>query len=48
LKAVKNVNTEIKENIVNKNFVDFNELDKFMIELDGTKNKSKFGANAIL
>ncbi|HRX63512.1 MAG TPA: phosphopyruvate hydratase [Candidatus Absconditabacterales bacterium] len=48
LKAVENVNTEIKENIVNKDFADFNELDKFMIELDGTKNKSKFGANAIL
>jgi len=48
LKAVKNVNTELKENIVEKDFVDFNELDKFMIELDGTKNKSKFGANAIL
>ncbi len=48
LKAVDNVNTEIKENIVNREFIDFNELDKFMIELDGTKNKSKFGANAIL
>ena len=48
LKAVENVNTELKNNIVWKDFSDFNELDKFMIELDGTKNKSKFGANAIL
>ncbi len=48
LKAVENVNTELKNNIVWKDFSDFNELDKFMIELDGTNNKSKFGANAIL
>lgn len=48
LKAVENVNTEIKKNIENKSFTDFNELDKYIIELDGTKNKSKFGANAIL
>ncbi len=48
LNAVSNVNNEIKKNIVWKDFSDFNELDKFMIALDGTKNKSKFGANAIL
>ncbi len=48
LNAVKNVNTILKDNIAGKDFEDFNELDKFMIELDGTKNKSKFGANAIL
>lgn len=48
LKAVENVNTIIKENIINKDFSDFNELDKFMIKLDWTKNKSKLGANAIL
>lgn len=48
LNAVENVNTILKTNIVWKDFSDFNELDKFMIELDGTKNKSKFGANAIL
>ena len=48
LKAVGNVNTILKDNIVWKDFADFHELDKFMIELDWTKNKSKFGANAIL
>lgn len=48
LNAVKNVNTILKDNIAWKDFADFRELDKFMIELDWTKNKSKFGANAIL
>ena len=48
LKAVWNVNKTIKENIINKSFESFRELDKFLLELDGTKNKSKFWANAIL
>lgn len=47
-KAVNNVNTAIKEAIVNKEFNSFRELDKAMIELDGTKNKNVLGANAIL
>ena len=47
LKAVANVNTEIKKAIVGKEF-DQKSLDKKMIELDGTENKSKHGANAIL
>ena len=48
LKAVKNVNEIIKNEIVWKEFEDFRALDSFMIKLDWTKNKSKFGANAIL
>ncbi|MDP2091061.1 MAG: phosphopyruvate hydratase [Candidatus Gracilibacteria bacterium] len=48
LKAVNNVNTTIKENVVGKSFESYRQLDKYLIELDGTKNKSNFGANAIL
>ncbi len=47
LKAVKNVNEIIAKKIRNKDF-DQSSLDKFMIELDGTENKNKLGANAIL
>lgn len=46
--AVNNVNTIIKENIINKSFKNFEEIDKLLISLDGTKNKSKLGANSIL
>lgn len=48
LKAVNNVNTTIKKTILNKEFKSVRELDQFLISLDGTKNKSNFGANAIL
>ena len=48
LKAVKNVNDIIAHEIEGKRFVNQRELDYFMIGLDGTNNKSKFGANAIL
>jgi enolase len=48
LKAVKNVNTIIAPKVEGKCFVSQRELDYFMIELDGTANKSKLGANAIL
>jgi len=48
LKAVENVNTTIKSAIVGKEFADYRSLDTLMIELDGTPNKSKLGANAIL
>ncbi len=48
LKAVENVNAKIAPNIIGKNSCDFQEIDKSMLELDGTPNKSKFGANAIL
>ena len=46
-KAVKNVNTVISKAIVNKKF-DQRTLDDTLIKLDGTKNKGKLGANAIL
>lgn len=48
LKAVENVNKKIAKEIEGKLFVSQRELDYFMIELDGTPNKSKLGANAIL
>jgi enolase len=48
LKAVENVNKIISDEIVGKYFVNQRELDYLMIELDGTPNKSKLGANAIL
>ena len=48
LKAVSNVNELIKPIILEKSFNDFKDFDKFLIKLDGTENKSKYGANAIL
>ena len=48
LKAVSNVNSVIAKNILNKTFSSQSEFDKFLIDLDGTENKSKLGANAIL
>ncbi len=48
LKAVENVNKIIAKEVVGKSFVSQRELDYFMINLDGTPNKSKLGANAIL
>lgn len=48
LKAVENVNTEIKKKIIGMNALNQVELDKALIELDGTENKAKLGANATL
>ena len=48
LKAVENVNTTIAKAVENQTFGSFRALDKALIELDGTPNKSKLGANAIL
>ncbi|HCR53926.1 MAG TPA: phosphopyruvate hydratase, partial [Cytophagales bacterium] len=48
LKAVQNVNEKIAEEIVGFDVTDQNLIDKIMLEVDGTKNKSKLGANAIL
>ncbi|MFA5748237.1 MAG: phosphopyruvate hydratase [Candidatus Absconditabacterales bacterium] len=48
LKAVNNVNTTIKEKIEGMQFKDYRELDQILLALDGTKNKEKLGANAIL
>jgi len=47
-KAVENVNTTIAEEIVGMSIFEQNAIDKAMIELDGTENKSNLGANAIL
>ncbi|HMP98921.1 MAG TPA: phosphopyruvate hydratase, partial [Cyclobacteriaceae bacterium] len=48
LKAVKNVNGTIAEELIGLEVFDQNLIDKIMIELDGTPNKAKLGANAIL
>ena len=48
LKAVSNVNKLIKPKILDKSFADFREFDQLLIDLDGTENKSNYGANAIL
>ena len=48
LKAVGNVNTVIKNLLVGENAFDQQKIDSLMIAEDGTKNKSKLGANAIL
>ncbi len=48
LKAVENVNEVIAEEIIGYNVLDQVGLDKLLIELDGTPNKGKLGANAIL
>jgi len=48
LQAVENVNLTIADEIIDQEFEWFEELDAFLIKFDGTKNKSKFGANAIL
>jgi enolase len=48
LKAVENVNTEIAETLLGWDALDQVEIDHMMIDLDGTPNKAKLGANAIL
>ncbi|MDR3259321.1 MAG: phosphopyruvate hydratase [Fusobacteriaceae bacterium] len=48
LTAVKNVNGKIRDTIIGMDAFDQVEIDKTMIKLDGTKNKAKLGANAIL
>lgn len=47
-KAVSNVNGPIRDLVIGMDASKQEELDKAMIELDGTETKSKFGANAIL
>src|SRR6056297_3586719 len=47
-KAVNNVNTIIAEELIGTSVFEQNYIDQIMIDLDGTKNKSKLGANAIL
>jgi len=48
LKAVENVNKTIKREVIGLDAADQKELDELMINLDGTPNKRKLGANAIL
>ena len=48
LQAVANVNNEIREAVIGLNCLDQRELDNKLIALDGTENKSRLGANAIL
>lgn len=48
MKAVKNVNTIIAQELLGTSVFEQNLIDQTMIDLDGTSNKSKLGANAIL
>jgi enolase len=48
LKAVKNVNTTLADNLLGWDVADQTGIDAMMIQLDGTENKSKLGANAML
>lgn len=48
LKAVGNVNTEIRELLIGHSAADQQGLDQLMLDLDGTENKEKLGANSIL
>ena len=48
LKAVNNVNTEIREALLGMDALNQVAIDKVMLELDGTPNKGRLGANAIL
>jgi len=48
LKAVKNVNVTIAKALIGKNALDQRKIDELMLKLDGTPNKKKLGANAIL
>jgi len=48
LKAVNNINEEIADMLIGQNALDQVAIDNLLIEIDGTPNKSKLGANAIL
>ncbi len=48
LKAVKNINGKIASALVGKNVLEQEKIDRILISLDGTENKSNLGANAIL
>src|SRR3989344_7015890 len=47
-RAIENVNGEIASALINRDFSSLDELDTFLIKLDGTQDKSRLGANAIL
>ena len=46
--AVNNINTEIQRALKGKSVLDQESIDQILIQLDGTENKSRLGANAIL
>lgn len=48
LKAVNNVNKKILPTLTKKDFSSQKDIDRFLLELDGTVNKAKLGENAIL
>ncbi|MBE8359464.1 phosphopyruvate hydratase, partial [Leptospira interrogans serovar Pomona] len=48
LKAVEHVNVKIQEILKGQDALDQNRVDQLMLDADGTKNKGKLGANAIL
>ena len=48
LNAVSNVNSEIQQALIGQDVADQANIDKIMIDLDGTENKSRLGANALL
>lgn len=48
LNAVNNINTIISQNLIGKDPTQQSEIDQLMVDLDGTPDKSKLGANAIL
>ena len=47
-KAIQNINELVCREIINKQFNSYRDFDKAILELDGTENKSKIGANATL
>jgi enolase len=48
LKAVENINKDIADRLIGMDVFEQNEIDRVMLKLDDTENKSKLGANAIL
>ena len=48
IQAVTNINSAIKEKLIQSELIPQNELDQILIELDGTENKANLGANALL
>jgi len=48
LKAIENVNKEIADRLIGMDVFEQNEIDRQMLKLDGTDNKTKLGANAVL
>ena len=47
-KAIQNINTLVKNNVINREFEDYRSFDENLLALDATENKSNIGANATL